>query len=891
MRERPAPLVVRVYAALARLLPPDMEGDRQEVAATFAELWRERRGAVGRLRLAAVSFPALAWVALVEWLEFVGVRPAPGRAAHGPGWGRGGMGFTRNLRFALRTLRKAPAFTFTSVLLVGVGVGAVTTIFTLVDHVLLRPLPYPAADRLVALEEGSFPGPLFREFEKLAGVEEWAGGWETQVNLVGAGEPIHLAEARVTEDFMHLFGARAQRGRLLDPDDFANPDVVVLSGEAWRRVWGADPGVVGGAIQVDGRPVTVVGIMDDAFVPPEALLGSRIDLYRPLDWSMPELSTHEYFVLQVAGRRSDDVALSGVQAEIDALMTRMAGVHRNYTRRDGTPRTIPVLTLADMTVQDVRLGLGLLLGAVGLLLLVACANVAHLFLARGLGRGREMAVRRALGAGTSTLTAQLLVESLVVGLAGGLLGVGVAILGIRAFVLLSPEALPRQASVAVDPRVLLFAVGISALTSLVFGLLPALRSMRGELADELRAAGRTATSGRGPRMVRNGLVVAEVALSLVLVAGAGLMLRSFLAVRAQEPGFDIAGVWTVPLRIPDPESPEAYRELMDEVLRQVEGVPGVRSATYGLTAPMDRTGGSHCCWGTTPKVPGRADEDPDLQAYVHPVTPAYFATLGIRVVAGRSWSLSEGAAEPTPVMVNETYARELAGSVQGAVGMGFGLRDRPATVVGVVADNRHYGLDQPMDNALYVPMDVIPFAIGVGTVVARVDEAAEGSMPRALRAAVWAAAPGLPVPTVRSMREAVDRSTALRRFEWSLFAAFGGVALLLAAGGLYGTLLYVAGQRKREMGIRLALGASRARVEAEVLRVGVALGVTGVVLGLGGAWMANRLLESLVWGVERGDPVSLGGAAAVLLLTAVVASWLPARRAGRVDPLETLRME
>jgi len=225
------------------------------------------------------------------------------------------------------------------------------------------------------------------------------------------------------------------------------------------------------------------------------------------------------------------------------------------------------------------------------------------------------------------------------------------------------------------------------------------------------------------------------------------------------------------------------------------------------------------------------------------------------------------------------------------VGFGFIFRDAPATVVGVVADNLHYGLDQPVDNALYVPMEIVPFPIGVATVVARVDEAAEASMPRALREAVWRAAPGLPVPTVRSMREAVDRSTALRRFEWTLFGAFGGVALLLAAGGLYGTLLYVAGQRKRELGIRLALGASRGRVEAEVLRAGVALGVVGVALGLGGAWMANRLLESLIWGVDRGDPVALGGAAAILLATAVLASWLPARRAGRVDPLETLRME
>lgn len=887
---RGAPRIVRAYAALTRCLPPDMGRDREAMAATFAEQWAETRGVGARAKMAARTFSALGWVGLMEWLEFLGVRPAPGRARYS-GMGRGGMGWVLNLRFAVRTLRKAPAFALTSVLLVGVGVGAVTTIFTLLDHVLLRPLPYPAAERMVALRNGSFPGPLFREFQKLSGVEEWAGAWGEQVNLVGAGEPIHLEEARVTEDFFHLFGARVQRGRLLDPADWGDPSLVVVSGEAWRRVWGADPGLVGRAIQIDGSPVTVVGILDDAFVSPEALLNSRVDVYRPLDWSMPDLATHEFFVLQVAGRRADGVAIESVQAEMDALMASMAGVHRNYTRRDGSPREVPVLTLADMTVRDVRAGLGLLMGAVALLLLVACANVAHLFLARGLSRGREMAVRRALGAGTRSLTGQLLVESLVVGLAGGALGVGLAAVGLRAFLSLSPTTLPRQAAITVDPRVLGFAVAVSALTSLVFGLVPALRSLRGELADELRASGRTATASRGLGLVRNGLVVVEVALSLVLVAGAGLLLRSFVTVRAQDPGFDVAEVWTMPLRIADPESPEAYRILMDEILRNAAAVPGVRAAAYALTAPMDRVGGSHCCWGTTPGVPGREEEDPALQSYVHPVTHAYFEAVGIEVVAGRMWATSEAETSPTPLLVNETYARALAGSVAAAVGMTLTLRDQPGTVLGVVEDNLHYGLDQPMENALYVPMEVLPFPIGLATVVVRVDPAAQSSLPRALREAVWASAPGLPVPTVRSMREAVDRSTAGRRFEWSVFAAFGGVALLLAAGGLYGTLLYVAGQRRREMGIRLALGASRARVEGALLRSGVALGLVGVVLGLAGAWMANRLLESRVWGVGRGDPLALGGAATVLLAVAVLASWLPARRASRVDPVETLRAE
>jgi predicted permease len=871
-----------------------MSAEAAEMAATFAELWSEAAdpdNARGRVRTALRAFSALATVAALEWMEFLGVRRAPGRRNRATELGRGGMGFGRNLRFALRTLRKAPAFTGTSVLLVAVGVGAVTTIFTLVDHVLLRPLPYPDQDRLVAVDHGAWQGPLFREVEKMTTVREWAAAWSDQVNLVGSGDPLRLEQARVSEDFFDLFGARAQRGRLLDPADYAAPDVVVLDAGTWQRVWGGDPDVVGRTLDVDGQVVTVVGIMERSFTVPEPLVGRHIDLWRPLNWAVEELNSHEVQVLEVAGRLADGVSVEAAQEEMDALMTRMAAVHRNYTRRDGGPRSAPVVALAEQTVSGVRMGLGLLMGAVALLLLVACANVAHLFLARGLGRTREMAVRRAMGAGTGSLTGQLLVESLVVGLTGGLLGTGLAWLGIRSFVALNPTALPRQASVSLDVPVLAFAVAVSALTSLAFGLLPALRSVRGELADELRGAGRTSTSGRGVALLRNGLVAAEVALSLVLVSGAGLLLRSFVTVRAQETGFDVAQVWTVPLNLQDPETPAEFRETMDEILRQVQLLPGVRSAAYGLTAPMERVGGSRCCWGTTPTVPGHEEGDRSVNTQVHPVTPGYFETLGIEVVAGRTWGEDEGEAEPMPLVVGETYARALEGSVAGVVGMNMDFRGIPATVIGVVRDTRHYGLDQDIGNATYLPMERLPFPIPIGTVIAKVDAAADASMPQALRGAVWAATPSLPVTTVRSMQQAVDRSTAGRRFESLIFGAFASVALLLAAGGLYGTLLYMAGQRKRELGIRLALGASRRRIEASMLRTGLALGLVGVLLGLGGAWMANRLLESRVWGVGHGDPWALGGSAALLLLTAVLASWWPARRAGRVDPLETLRAE
>lgn len=880
-------LTVWTYRALAACLPPDVRDDRDETVRTFADLYADTTGVWARAVLIARSLGALLRVLVVEWLEFIGVYSAPDRTLRN---GRGGMGFGRNLRYALRTLRKAPAFTATSLLLVAVGVGAVTTIFTLVDHVLLRPLPYPDADRLVSLENGSFQGPYFQELEKLGTVEEWAAASTDRVNLVGEGDPLRLEQARVSRDFFDLFGASAQRGRLLGEEDFRTQDAVVLAAGTWTRVWGRDPSIIGRTIRLDGEALTVVGVVDDAFAPPEALTGRRIDVWRPLDWSSPQLQAHDIMVLQVAGRMRAGTKVAAVQAEVDALQVRMAPVHRNYQKRDGSPRDIPVKPLAEMTVQRVRAGLGLLMGAVSLLLLVACANVANLFLARGLGRTREMAVRRAMGAGTRTLVAQLLVESLVLGVGGGVLGTGLAWLGIRTFLSLNPSALPRQASIAMDPRVLAFAIGVSALTSVVFGLLPALRSVRRELADELRGSGRSATSTRGVALLRNGLVTAEVALSLVLVASAGLLLRSFLTVRGQDPGFAIADVWKVPLNLPQPDTPAEYLETMDAVLRQVQAVPGVRSVGYGLTVPMDRVGGSICCWMTTATPPER-EGDQELNTIMHPVSLDYLKTLDIQVVAGRSWTEGEATTDPVPLVVNETFARALAGTTDAAVGMSVKFNQFAARVIGVAEDTRHYGLDQEIGNQLYLPIERLPFPIPLASMVVHVDPAANVGMPKALRSAIWAAAPGLPITTVRPMQAAVDESTAGRRFDSVIFGTFAGMALLLAAGGLYGTLLYIAGQRKREMGIRLALGASRGRIEVQVVRTGVALGLVGVTVGLGAAWLSNRLLQSRIWGVGADDPWTLGTAAVVLLVTAVLASWLPARRAGRVDPVEALRVE
>ena len=726
--------------------------------------------------------------------------------------------------------------------------------------------------------------------QRLPSVELWGAAFDQDVNLTGQGNPQQLTEGRVSEDFFTVLGARTQRGRLLGVEDFEAADAVVLTASAWRRIWGQDPEIVGTSIQVDGRPVVVVGILEDAFSTPEALVDSGVDIWRPIDWLDQGFSSHERWSLEVVGRMRAGLPLGTLQSEMDALMERMAPVHDNYLDREGVgPRYLPVATLAESTVRGVRSGLGLLMGAVGLLLLVACANVAHLFLARGLGRHREMAIRRALGAETGTLVNQLLVESALVGLAGGALGVLLAGVGLRSFLILSPEALPRQATIGLDPRVLGFAIAVSLATAVVFGLLPALQAVRREVGDELRGSGRATTSGRGVRALRSGLVVAEVALSLVLVASAALLLRSFMQVQTQEPGFEIAGVWTVPLTPRGTETAEEYRLAMEEVRSSLSEVPGVQSATYGLTMPLEMTGGSRCCWRSTVQT---EDESVEASPWLHPVSDGFFETFSVPLAQGRVWTQAEVGAEPTPVVLSRTLAAEFFGDARSALNRTLKMRSgTQLTVVGVAEDTRHYGLDADPEPALYLSIEAMPFTIPMAHMAVRMAPGSEAGAGRALREAVWRAAPDLPVPIVRSMEEWSEIGTAGRRFDSALFGSFGVIAMLLAAGGLYGTLLYVAAQRRREVAIRLALGASRRTIEQWVLRGGVAVALVGIVIGLGASWGAARYLESRLWGVERGDPLALAGAALLLLATAAVASWLPARRAGRTNPLETLNAE
>jgi predicted permease len=791
----------------------------------------------------------------------------------------------RMVRHGARSLAKSPAFTLATILLIGLGVGSVTTIFTLVDHVLLRPLPYSMAEQLFQVQ-GKHSSQDFEDLQQLRSAEMWAAVPDVRdASLTGVDRPARLRQAQISRDFFALFDARPSLGRLLVADDFRNGESVVVSDGTWRLVFGGDPEVIGRSVLINGTSLTIVGVLDASFVAPEALVGNAVDIWRPIApavWSPP---TRDNFFLRVAGRLREDGSLAALAVEANALArTRALEFPDRYVDRTGEVRALPVVGLHEATVSNARVGLRLLLGAVTLLLLVACTNVALLFLARGQGRLGEMAIRRVLGARTSSLAGQLLCESMLVATAGAILGLLFAGAGLRAALTLGPEVLPRLGAVTIDVRILAFALSIAISTALVFGLLPAMRLARADVAATLQRA-RGSTAGRGARQIQAGLVVMEVALSLVLVTQAGLLMRSFALLHRQDPGFRTDNVWTLPLSPRGITDGEEWVRRMEAVRSSLADVPGVRAATYGFTMPLEFTGGARCCWHNYPVFNG---VEHSASVVMHPVDADYFDLLQLRITAGASWSRAEQDQQPGPALLSEGLAVAVFGSALDALSREMRLLDMDFRIAGVVADNRHYGPDQSHGPAVYLPITTA--SGGPAHMAVLVDRPYDGLADR-LREAVWRVEPDLPVPTVRALDEWAASASAGRRFESLLFATFGTVALVLMAAGLCGTLLYAVGRRRRELGIRLALGEAPARLEGRILGQGLRIAAAGCAIGIAGAWIFGRLLQSRLFGIQAHDPVTIASAVAVLLGVVVLSSWLPARRAAATDPMGAIRAE
>jgi putative ABC transport system permease protein len=640
-------------------------------------------------------------------------------------------------------------------------------------------------------------------------------------------------------------------------------------------------------VQLDGRPVVVAGILSPTFEPPEAITGSVVDIWLPLDVEAEEsLGWH---VLGVVGKLNKDVEFTAAQAEIDALTEGLAAEMPGVlVRQDGSLRYTRLVPLHIATTRGVALVLVMLFVAVGLLLLIACANVANLLLARGTTRAREIALRGALGAGRSRIVRQLLTESVCLGVLGGLLGVALAYAGVAGFVHFNPGGVPRIHHVAVDTRVLSFALLAAMGTGVLFGLFPVVQAVRKNVSEALAETASSTTPTRRGRFVRSGLVVTEIALALMLLTGAGLFFRSMVAMTRVEPGFESAQLVTVPLSLGPRYTPAERGQFAEDIFRRIRAIPGTEEVAAGMTVPFEFTGSSKCCiWNQVRSEMATNHTETLPWVMIQPITPDYFATLGTPVAYGREFVSGDVSEDRQVVIINTPLARYFFGE-EDAVGRSIHLESRgPYTVVGVVPGIHHWGVTQGTPPGVYVPYAQVADRLHL-LVRSRAD--AQTLVP-ALRAAVASLDPSLPVAEIIPMRHRVSASLAGERFLSFLLGSFAVVALILAAGGIYASMLYMVGQRRAEMGIRSALGATRMNLTALVLKNGLFVTAIGVAIGLAGSIAASRFLGNVVWGLSAIAPTTIGGVAGILATIALSACVIPARRAARADPLRILKSQ
>jgi predicted permease len=784
-----------------------------------------------------------------------------------------------NVTFAVRQMRRAPGFTAVAVATLALGIGATTTVFSVVNAVLLRPLPWEAPARLVALWEAPGPG---RRNNVSAGVfadwrresrsfEDVAAFAPTGVNLVGVGPPERVRAMRISASGFQVLRARPLLGRTFAPgeDQPGAEKVVVLAEGLWRRRFGADRSVIGTGVQLSGVPHTVIGV-----VPASALPIEDAELAVPFE--LPREPPRSNHFLHVVGRLRPGVEPGQAQAELATIVDRIRPLYPLFKREWG----VAVVPLHEQVTGDVRPTLLVLLGAVGLVLLVACANVANLLLARATARAQEIAVRLALGASRARVVGQLLVESLVLSLTGGVLGVGLAFGGVAVLRQAAPEGVPRIQEVTVDLRVLAFAVAAAVATGLLFGLAPALRASRPDLGGTLKGSGRGVAGGR--TRVQSTLVAAEVAVALVLLAGAGLLVNSFARLTAVAAGFDPEGALAFQLALPDAKYPDpATRSAaVSAVVTRMAAVPGVEAAAASTTLPL-------ATWpmDNLVRIDGERDGPPaGRNADFEYCTPEWFRVMGIPLLRGRGFDERDTAASARVAVVNDTFARTYLGG--DALGRRFTEGTETWEVVGVVGDVHARSLDRDVRPAYYRPAAL--GRSGNVHVVLRT-KAPAAQLAEAIRAAVLEVDAEQPIANLRSLDTVVSASVAPRRFVLRVLALFTGAALALAALGLYGLIAYSVAQREREIGVRMAVGATGGAVVRLVLRQGGLLVGVGVASGVAGALAVTRVLGSQLYGVTPRDPATLAVVAAVLVATALLACWLPARRAARVDPARALR--
>ena len=805
----------------------------------------------------------------------------------------------QDLRYALRALLRAPGFTAVAVLTLALGIGANTAIFTVVNGVLLEPLGYREPDRLVFIHS-QFPNigfdkfwispPEYRDLQQHATTFSSIGAWRTgQASLSGIDNPVRVPSAVASAELFTTLGVTPQLGRAFtaDEDIDGGPDVVVLSHRLWQSAFAGDRSVIGRRIDVSGVRREVVGVMPPSFDVEDA----GVDIWLPL--ALPPNPTNRgSHYLNLAGRLAPGATLEQSQSEIATLLGRWGEIAPGtHVPNDSTHRLV-VKSLREEVVGEVRPALFVLLGAVGFVLLIACANVANLLLAKAEARQKEIAVRSALGAGRRRLLRQFLTESVTLSLLGGIVGILVGYWALSALLAASPDSIPRAATVALDLPVLLFTLGVAVLTGLLFGLAPLVHLSPKTMSLTLKEGGLRTTATAGRLLLRRLLVVTEVALAVVLVIGAGLLLRTFAALQRVDPGFDPSNMITFQLFLPSSTYPEAVdRFAFHQRLEQrLEELPGVieASAMSGLP-PLRDVNANDTEFEGVPQTPDGPVHNVD---YYQTVTTDYFETMKIPVVAGRSFAATDDT-EGAPVAIINQRLADVFYPNENPVGR----RLRPSgndsipwfSIIGITKNVKQGGLSAESGTELYFhyPQSFAPRSMNVVVRTTR-DPA---SLTDELRKAVWSIDRSLPLAYLQTMEENLSASVSRTRFLTLLLAVFAGVALALAAVGTYGVLSYSVAERQREIGIRMAMGAESGSVLAMVLRDGLAIAALGLAIGLLGAFALTRVMASLLFGVGTTDLTTFFVAPVVLAIVALIACYIPARRATRVDPMIALRAE
>ncbi|HJQ32693.1 MAG TPA: ABC transporter permease [Pyrinomonadaceae bacterium] len=803
----------------------------------------------------------------------------------------------QDLSYGLRMLLKNPGFTLVAVVALALGIGANSAIFSVVNSLLLRPLPFEHPERLVQVWEtsaklgrneipASFPNFAdWREqnhvFEQAVAYSDWS------FNLTGAAGPERIRSAIVSPEFFQALGIKPVLGRTLLPgDDQPGKDLnVVISKKLWQRRFNSDPAVVGRGLDLSGKSFTVVGVVAGAADLPG--LSDDTELWAPVSQGFALTERRAHF-LNVIARLKPGVPLEQAQADVNNLA---AALSRQYPEANAD-RGLRLVPLQEQVVGDARLALLVLLGAVAFVLLIAATNVANMLLARAASRRKEIAIRTALGAGRWRIMRQLLTESLLLSLAGGTAGLLLALWGVDLLVAFGPTDLPRVKEVAVDARVLAFTFAVSVLTGLVFGLVPALQTSRPELNETLKEGGRSAAGGAG-RRVRSALVVAEIALSLVLLIGAGLLLRSFFRLQAVNPGFNPEGVLAMQLDLTGPNYQKGAQAISfnDQLLERVRALPGVESAATASAVPVAPDAAfSRLAFAVEGQAPDPANRN---VAFYNAVSPDYFRTMQIPVLRGRVFDEHDVRNAPGVAIVNETLARKyFPGS--DPLGRRITLNDVEtkeedwATIVAVVRDTKPRELSGEPAAELYMPYSQQPEPGRV--LMVRTTERAD-AVAAAVRREVLAIDRGLPVYGVRTLPAVMSEAVAAPRFRTYLLGVFAVLALVLALVGIYGVMSYAVTQRTHEFGVRVALGAQTRDVLRLVVGQGTALALAGVLIGLAASFALTRVMSGLLYGVTPTDPLTFAFISLLLVAVALLACLVPARRAAKVDPLVALRYE